>query len=207
MISTQLFCKALKFAAHAASKKDIRYYLVGVRLEWEGDVLDMVGTDGIRLARITLRTSVPSAAPVAAGIKLEDVKRILTVIGKDKGQVDLYIFNPDDRAKPPQVKITAAGVTLDLVGLEGVYPAWRRILPPDSRVVGCMPCVDANLLAEACEAVGAFTLPIKGSHFVQLLAGPNPLDVVNVTPAPGMLADNHLVLGCQVVVSPMRAPK
>ena len=27
------------------------------------------------------------------------------------------------------------------------------------------------------------------------------------TPAPGMLADDHLVLGCQVVVSPMRAPK
>lgn len=207
MISTQLFCKALKFAAHAASKKDVRFYLVGVRLEWEGDVLDMVGTDGTRLARITLRTSVPSAAPVAAGIKLEDVKRILTVIGKDKGQVDLYIFNPDDRAKPPQVKITAAGVTLDLVGLEGVYPAWRRILPPDSRVVGRMPCVDANLLAGACEAVGAFTLPIKGSHFVQLLAGPNPLDAVNVTPAPGTLADEHLVLGCQVVVCPMRAPK
>lgn len=207
MIDTQLFCKALKFAAHAASKKDIRYYLVGVRLEWVGDVLDMVGIDGARLARITLRTSVPSAAPVAAGIKLEDVKRILAVIGKDKGQVDLYIFNPDDRAKPPQVKITAAGVTLDLVGLEGVYPAWRRILPSEDRAVGCIPCVDANLLAEACEAVGAFTLPIKGSRFVQMLAGPAPLDAVNVTPAPGQLADNHLVLACQVVVCPMRAAK
>lgn len=207
MIDTQLFCKALKFAAHAASKKDIRFYLVGVRLEWVGDVLDMVGTDGTRLARITLRTGVPSAAPLAASIKLEDVKRILTAIGKDKGQVDLYIRNHDDPAKPPVVKITAGGVTLDLVGLEGVYPQWRRILPNDARAVGDMPCMDAGLIAEACEAVKSFTLPIKGSHFVQMLAGPAPLDAVNVTPAPGQLADSHLVLACQVVVSPMRAAK
>lgn len=204
MIDTQLFCKALKFAAHAASKKDIRFYLVGVRLEWVGDVLDMVGTDGTRLARITLRTGVPSATPLAASIKLEDVKRILTAIGKDKGQADLYIRSHGDPAKPPVVKITAGGVTLDLVGLEGVYPQWRRILPSDARAVGDMPCMDAGLIAEA---VKAFTLPIKGSHFVQMLAGPAPLDAVNVTPAPGQLADNHLVLACQVVVSPMRAAK
>ena len=207
MIATQLFCKALKFAAHAASKKDIRFYLVGVRLEWANDVLDMVGTDGTRLARITLRTSAPSAAPVAACIKLEDVKRILATIGKDKGQVELYIRNHEDPAKPPVVKITAAGVTLDLVGLEGVYPQWRRILPREDRTVGDMPCMDADLLAEACGAVKAFTLPIKGSHFVQMLAGPSPLDTVNVLPAPGRLADDHVVLACQVVISPMRAAK
>lgn len=207
MLDTQLFCKALKFAAHAASKKDVRFYLVGVRLEWVGDVLDMVGTDGDRLARITLRTSVSSAAPVAATVKLEDVKRILTAIGKDKGRVDLVIVNQADPAKPPQIKVTAGGVTLDLVGLEGVYPQWRRILPVDGRVFGDMPCLGAVFVSEACEAVKVFTRPVKGSHFVQMSAGPTAADTVNVTPAPGCMADDHIVLACQVVIAPMRAAK
>jgi len=207
MINTQLFCKALKFAAHAASKKDVRFYLVGVRVEWVGDELTLVGTDGNRLARITLRTSVPSAMPMAVTIKLEDVKRILTAIGKDKGQADLMIVNHVDKAQRPTVKITAAGVTLDLTGLEGVYPQWERILPPDDRQPGAMPCIDATFVAEACDAVKAFTSPTKGQHFVRLVPGPGALDAVNVTPAPGHLADGHLVLACQVLIAPMRAAK
>ena len=70
MINTQLFCKALKFAAHAASKKDVRFYLVGVRVEWVGDELTLVGTDGNRLARITLRTSVPLSLPATVKMRL-----------------------------------------------------------------------------------------------------------------------------------------
>lgn len=50
MIDAPLFCKILKFVAHAAGKKDVRYYLNGVRLEVTGDALTMCGTDGSRIA-------------------------------------------------------------------------------------------------------------------------------------------------------------
>lgn len=207
MLDTQLFCKALKFAAHAASKKDLRYYLVGVRLEWAGETLDVIGTDGSRLAHLRLRTSVPSAAPVAATIPHDDVKRILATLGKARGEVSLQIEVPKDPAQPAKIRVEHGGVSLDMRSVKGLYPEWRRVIPSADRAPGVMPCVDGAFLAEACAAVKSFTLPIKSQHFVSILAGQAPLDAVVIQPAPGTLADSHLVLACQVVVMPMRAAK
>lgn len=203
MIDTQLFCKALKFAAHAAAKKDIRYYLKGVRIEWEGDTLRMIGTDGSRLARIEMRTSEASAVPIAATIGNDDVKRVLSTIGKDKGQVALFIEVSADPAQRAKVRITAGGVTLDLMGVEGIYPQWRRILPASGRVMGDMPYLDAILVAEACRAVEPFIVGYKGTRALLIQPGPLVTDVVNVIPAPGRILDPR-VLECQVVIAPVR---
>lgn len=204
MIDTQLFCKALKFAAHAAAKKkDIRYYLKGVRIEWEGDTLRMIGADDWRLARIEMRTSEASFAPIAATISNDDVKRVLSTIGKDKGQVALFIEVSADPAQRAKVRITAGGVTLDLMGVEGIYPQWRRILPASGRVMGDMPYLDAILVAEACRAVELFIVDYEGARALLIQPGPAESDVVNVIPAPGRILDPR-VLECQVVIAPVR---
>jgi DNA polymerase III sliding clamp (beta) subunit (PCNA family) len=202
MIDTQLFCKALKFAAHAASKKDVRYYLNGVRVEYEDDVLTLVGTDGNRLAHVALRTSLMSATPVAAMIGNDDIKRVLATFGKDKGEVSLVIEVPADPAQQPKVRVTAAGTTLDIVGLEGRYPDWRRILPPSTRTVGTMPHLCAQQLADACSALQPFIDPYKKVFALCILPGAGELDVVLLKPARANYYPR--VIDCQVVIAPLR---
>lgn len=203
MIDTQLFCKALKFAAHAASKKDVRYYLNGVRVEFEDDDLTLVGTDGNRLAHVALRTSLmsASAAPVAAVIGHDDIKRILATIGKDKGEVSLTIYVPADPAQRPEIRVTAAGTTLDMKGVEGRYPDWRRILPRQDRPVGVMPHLCAQQLADACNALVPFADPYKTT--VALLTEPGPAELDTVRLSPVRIKDPR-VTTCQAVIAPLR---
>lgn len=200
MIDTQLFCKALKFAAHAAAKRDIRYYLLGVRIEWVNDVMDFVGTDGSRLAKVTLCTKVPSAVPIAATIGNDDVKRILSTIGKDKGEVRITIEVFADPAKRPDIRVEAGGVTLNMLGVEGVYPQWRRVIPPAGRESGHMPRLDATLVSDACAAVQPFSVRYKKMSPVWIQPGPVVSDGVLIEPAE---IQDPRVLSCQVVVMPM----
>ena len=172
MLNTQLFCKALKFVAHAAGKRDLRYYLCGVRLEWVGDTLDLVGTDGCRLAWVSLRTQSPSAAPVALTLGNADVKNIMSSMGKDKGVLSLFVEVPADPAKPPRAAITAGGVTLNCAGLEGVYPQWRRVIP-GPRLNHELPRMDVHRLAGMLAAIAPFCGKVgKDAAPVAVTAGP-----------------------------------
>jgi len=60
MISAQIFTTALKFAAHAAAKKDVRSYLLGTLFEFKDDTLTLAATDGARLAYTRLQLDAPS---------------------------------------------------------------------------------------------------------------------------------------------------
>ncbi len=197
MINTKLFCQALNFAAHAASKQDVRYYLMGVRIEWEGDTLEMIGTDGSRLAHIKLRTSLMSDKPVASIIKLEDVKRIVATIGKEQGDVTLNVQN-----EGRTIHIASGYASLNLTSVEGVYPDWRRIVPPKEREVGVMPPIDAHLISSACLAVAKFGVDYKKAIPLNILPGGNA-DPVVVTLPEGTMQDPS-VIDCRVIISPMR---
>lgn len=203
MLDTQLFCKALKFAAHAAGKKDIRYYLVGVRLEWSDDRMHLVGTDGNRAAVIEMHTNTmaPVGHTLAATIGLPDAKRILQTFGKDKGQVEIQIIAACEAGKPPSIQLKAGGAMLEMLGVEGIYPDWRRIVPSNTREIGVMPGLDAALLAEACDALAPFCLPIKTTRGLRVLAGPGKGDTVVVRP---VTVETAHVLRVLTVIAPTK---
>lgn len=205
MLNTQLFCKALKFVAHAAGKRDLRYYLCGVRLEWVGDTLDLVGTDGCRLAWVSLRTQSPSAAPVAITLGNADVKNIMSSMGKDKGVLSLFVEEPTDPAKPPRAAITAGGVTLNCAGLEGVYPQWRRVIP-GPRLNHELPRMDVHLLAGMLAAIAPFCGKVaKDATPVAISAGPETQSTT-VTFRPEVVHEPE-ILGVLGIVQSLKTKK
>lgn len=206
MINTQMFCKALKFALHAAGKRDIRYYLNGVHLEWQGDRLDVVGCDGARLAWISLQTHSPSATPLAITLSGADTKNILASMGKDKGTLtlDIEVFN--DPAKQPKATLTAGGVTLNCTGLEGAYPQWRRVVPATDRSNAPMPRVDVHLMADMLAAIAPFCGKVANDVTpVAISAGPETQSTA-VTFRPEVVHAPE-ILGVLGIVQSLKAKK
>lgn len=201
MIDSTLFCKVLKFAAHAAAKKDVRYYLKGVRFEVVGDTLTLFGTDGARVAVCSLRLdpTMPTDSDVTVGN--DDVKRILSAFGKDKGQVSLQVEKSDKPNDPPTLVVEAGGVCLRAKGLDGVYPDIRRVVPPAGREQGCMPNLSAELLVDACSAINPLAASIKGVRPLKFDASGKPGDVVAIRPS---AIDDLRITDLMVVIAPTR---
>lgn len=156
MINTQAFISALKFAAHAAATKDVRFYLETVRFEFSIDKLMLVGCDGARLATITLPGSYSLEGNFL--VSIDSVKHILAMFGKDKkGEITFALTNKTLTLS------NQFGVTYTPTLSNGVYPDWRRVVPAVDRPITTMPQIDPNLLAESCKAIAPLCLKIKGT--------------------------------------------
>lgn len=198
MIDTKLFCKALKFAQHASAKKDVRFYILGVHLEVQGSTLTLVGTDGHRLALAALRLD--PTMPVDASITLpnDEVKRLLAVFGKSKGQISLDIALPEKPEGAPVLTVEADGFSLSITGIGGRYPDWRRVVPPLGRPRGPMPNLHGPYLAEACNALEPLAGQVKGTKALSFDAT-GGTDAVVVRPA---VIHEAAVIDLLVVVMP-----
>jgi hypothetical protein len=189
MIDTKIFCQVLKFAAAAASTKDVRFYLCGVRFEFTNNTLTLVGTNGAsaHVGAIYLEHGLAgqtSADPDRAFIVDNDsVKRILSAFGKDKGQVVFTATPHEDPKKYPTLSLTAAGMTITPVCVDGQYPDWRRVVPAADRPVGQTPGMDAPLLSKALAAITPMAGATgKGTYGLAISAGPNKGDAVAIRP-------------------------
>ena len=198
MIDTTIFCTALKFAAHAAAKKDIRYYLKGVHLEFVGSTLTLFGTDGCRVAACALVIDPPLAGDAAITISTDDVKQLLAAFKKTGGQIVFSIEGaPEDR----RLTVDAGGMHLSTKCLDGHYPDIRRVFPPAGRPLGSMPNLDAALLAEACDAIAPLTLGIKGTRALRFNSSGVAGDSVVITPS---AIPDPRVISAQVLIAPTR---
>lgn len=161
MIGTPAFTAALKFAAHASAKTDVRYYLIGVLFEFSRDGLILVGCDGHRMAVAKLPGTLPFDGSFV--VDTDSVKQLLSVFGKDKvGEISFALSGTG-------IVITSSwgNVSYTPKLQEGKYPDWRRAVPADGRVPGRMPAVDISYLSAACTALvpltgktGASTHPV-----------------------------------------------
>lgn len=135
------FQAALKMVAHAAAKKDIRYYLNGAHLEFSAKGLFVVATDGHRLAVAGVEGEFADAA-ITLGH--DAIKQILAV-GKSGGEVRVEVVG--DAAK-----VSIGGQVLQFNGVGGKYPDWRRVVhaePEATTVVG----VNAEYMGQAMSAL------------------------------------------------------
>lgn len=201
MIDTALFCKALKFAAHATAKKDVRYYIIGVRLEVVRDTLTMYGTDGARIAVCSLRLDPTIPADAAITVPNDDVKRVLAAFSKDKGQINLSITQPEGAERVPVLTLEAGGVSLQIKGIDGVYPDARRAIPPAGREQGSMPTLDAKLVSEACAAIEPLAGSFKGARPLRFDSNGQAGHNVVIRPC---AIDDPRVVDLQVVIAPTR---
>ena len=170
MISAQVFTTALKFAAHAAAKKDVRFYLLGTLFEFKDDTLTLVATDGARLAYTRLQLDASSLIEDRFIVSTVGVKQVLVALGKSKGRVSFYASaEPKQPGKPRALSIGDGTSTVSPAVLDGTYPDWRRVVPASDRENKPAPHLDAIYLAEAAAALAPMSLSYK--------AAPRALDI------------------------------
>lgn len=202
MISAQIFTTALKFAAHAAAKKDVRFYLLGTLFEFKDDTLTLVATDGARLAYTRLQLDASSLIEDQFIVSTAGVKQVLVALGKSKGRVSFYASaEPKQPGKPRALSISDGASTITPAVLDGTYPDWRRIVPPSDRENKPAPHLDATFLAEAATALAPMSSLYKAARALDINAhGPG----YPVVFRPAALSD-PAIKEAAVVVSPIRA--
>lgn len=202
MISAQIFTTALKFAAHAAAKKDVRLYLLGTLFEFTGDTLTLAATDGARLAYARLQLDAPSLIEDQFIVSTAGVKQVLAALGKSKGRVSFYASaEPKQPGKPRALSISDGTSMITPAVLDGTYPDWRRTAPASDRENKPAPNLDATYLAEAAAALAPMSLPYEATRALDINAhGPGHPVVLR----PAVLSD-PAIKEATVVVASIRA--
>jgi DNA polymerase III subunit beta len=105
-----------------AGKKDIRYYLNGVYLEWNSTLTRAVGCDGHRLA--VLNEWHDDNAGAGSIIIPRDVIERLPKRPKNDAIVSITCTGVDDNKR---WAIVAGGVVINFAPYDDKYPDWRRV--------------------------------------------------------------------------------
>lgn len=120
----------LKSVARAMATKDIRHYLNGVLVEYNGADLRLVATDGHRLHGVRVELGGLVVEPVSFIIPAAMVQRIIKAKaprGSSRATVALY-FDPE--TKRIEAALPDGSSILD-TAIDGVFPDYRRLFDFD----------------------------------------------------------------------------
>lgn len=121
-VCARAFADAIKRTIRSADRSGARPLLACVRLESDGDAVDVVAMDGRRLSRSPVdATKVGSAKPIACSIPIRAASRIRK-FGQSGDKVLLT-----QRSGTLQLS-SSAGVVQSRIN-DGAYPNWRSLMP------------------------------------------------------------------------------
>lgn len=148
------FIAALKFASHAAAKKDVRYYLNSVLFEViDHNNLTMVGTDGHRMAVIHLVEDSIDMLPGQYIIPADDVSVMLKLFDAKASWEITFSAKPDDT-----LVFATAHRRHTFKPMDARYPDWRRVArlgdEPQPQAVYKVNGDYLAASAKACAALG-----------------------------------------------------
>lgn len=118
----------LSVVGHAISDEETRYYLNGICVSTEGDVLHMVATDGRRLMSTDMQAGI-AGPPLAGVIVPKQVCRMLRDMlpQMPRDQQTLMTFAPSLM----RMEVEAERWRISARMIDGTFPAWRKVLPKD----------------------------------------------------------------------------
>ena len=120
-IEQQLLKKLLGAVHYAMAQQDIRYYLNGVLLVIEGDLIKLIATDGHRLAY------------TSAKLDKEYTKREVILSRKTVHELFKLLMDTDETIKleiaEKQVRISFSDITLTSKVIDGKFPDYDRVIP------------------------------------------------------------------------------
>jgi DNA polymerase-3 subunit beta len=121
VIEQKLLKKLIGSVQYAMAQQDIRYYLNGVLLVVEGQLIKLIATDGHRLAY------------TSAKLDTEHPKREVILSRKTINELFKLLIDSDDKVKlelaEKQVKISFADITLTSKVIDGKFPDYDRVIP------------------------------------------------------------------------------
>ena len=120
-IPQKTFKSLLLLVQYAMAQQDIRYYLNGMLLVLNGDMLKVVATDGHRLAYASMKlpTAVESLEVI---LPRKAVQELVKLLGDGDEAVSLELA-------PAQVKFEIQDVVLVSKVVDGKFPDYTRVIP------------------------------------------------------------------------------
>ncbi|MDQ0901191.1 DNA polymerase-3 subunit beta [Paenibacillus sp. V4I7] len=175
-INNALLKATIKQVATAASTSEMRPVLTGVSFDYNNDSVNLIATDGIRLAskiihteKNTLNTSTKFLIPA-----------------KNLYEVSKMLRNDDDATEidviANQVRFTANELQVESALIEGTFPSITNVIPQSylSEVL-----VDTTRLLRAVECVTV----LAGESIIRLLATTSTLELLSRTAEIGDVQD------------------
>ncbi len=145
--------KALAAAILSAPKSDVRYYLNGLLLEVNYDVI-VVGTDGHRITVCLSATTGDTNEPFNIIVPHEAISNVLKA---NKSRFITLVIDGDSH--------TLGG--LPFSPIDGKYPDWRRTIPNDDIQSPLVSSINPSYMLDAHKSTAAY----EGKTLAKLLGG------------------------------------
>ncbi len=113
--------RVLGLVQFAMAVQDIRYYLNGVLLSTEGDILRVVATDGHRLSMAQYKLAEP-VAKIDAILPRKTVLELVKLLDESDDPIKLTMHQN-------QVKFTFTGIEIVSKIVEGKFPDYTKVIP------------------------------------------------------------------------------
>ena len=138
--------KALKalllLVQYAMAQQDIRYYLNGMLLVLNGDLLRVVATDGHRLAYASMKLA-KAVEPLEVILPRKAVQELIKLLSDGDDEVNIEL-------SPAQVKFGIGHVELVSKVVDGKFPDYTRVIPTNYEKHFA---IDRSLLQQALQRV------------------------------------------------------
>jgi len=166
-INNSLFRSIIKQMAIVASTSENRPVLTGVYFEYDNDFLNLIATDGVRLASRTLH------------IEGNTNNRFNAIIpAKNLYEISKMLFDVDETTEievgKNRVKFIANGLKVESALIQGTFPSIKNIIPQSylSEIF-----IDKNYLLKAVECVTV----MASENIIRLVATANKLKLLSRT--------------------------
>ncbi|MDD4868937.1 MAG: DNA polymerase III subunit beta [Kiritimatiellae bacterium] len=167
-----VFKEMLRKTSYAASTDETRYVLNGILLNFKGNKLAMVATDGRRLALVEQEVEFPKEAEISVIVPTKAVNELLHTLG-DEGELKI-------RATAMQIIFEFGTVVISSKLIEGTYPNFRQVIPVkcEERIT-----VERESLLTSLRRVALLTN--DKSNATKLTFGKNKIVISTITPDVG----------------------
>lgn len=149
----------------AVSDDETRYFMTGVLFEKNGSKVNMVATDGRRLAFIS--KEIDDDAPDFSGVIVPP--KILNIIMKRAGDEGLISISVTDKI----IFVRFGSYNLSSVLIEGQFPNYHRVIPENHE-----HCFTLNRI-ETLDALKRVSLFVEKSHRIYLSLTPGVLAIAS----------------------------
>jgi len=154
-IKQKLLKKLLGSVYYAMAQQDIRYYLNGVLLVVEGELIKLIATDGHRLAY------------TSAKIGAEHTKREVILSRKTVNELFKLLTDTDEQITlelaEKQVKITFSDIIVTTKVIDGKFPDYDRVIPNYSNHL----TIDRQIILQALQRAAILSNEkFRGVRFV-----------------------------------------
>ncbi|MDR1219724.1 MAG: DNA polymerase III subunit beta [Treponema sp.] len=149
----------------AVSDDETRYFMTGVLFEKDGPKVNMVATDGRRLAFIS--KEIDDDAPDFSGVIVPP--KILTIIIKRAGDEGVISISVTDKI----IFVRFGSYNLSSVLIEGQFPNYHRVIPETHE-----HCFTLNRI-ETLDALKRVSLFVEKSHRIYLSLTPGVLSIAS----------------------------